>query len=80
MVLECSSIICADGSIWQYNLIIVDICIESNEQAVIIGIGSDIQCCICHVFLRKYENLCKIWALKTYESIRAQIKIQDMGE
>ncbi len=47
---------------------------------MITSIKSGMQCSMCQVFSEKRENLCKTWALRTYESMRAQITLQETEE
>ncbi len=47
---------------------------------MITGIKSGMQCSMYQVFPEEHENLCKTWALRTYESTWAQIALQETEE
>ena len=57
-----------DEHVQQYQPIISDISVDYKEQIVITNIKSGTQCFICKIFLKEYENLCKIWALKIHKN------------
>ncbi len=47
---------------------------------MITGIKSEMQCSMCQVTPKERENLCKTWALRTHEGMRAQIALQETEE
>ena len=51
--------ICADGNLRKYHLIIVSMSVNYEEQIVITGIKSSMQCLMCQILPNKRENLCK---------------------
>ncbi len=71
---------CADGRVRQCHPIIASMNIDYEEQVIITGIKSGMQYSICQVAPEKRKNLCKTWALRTHESTRAQIVLQDIEE
>lgn len=72
--------ICANGKIHQYCLIIESISVDYKEQVVITSINWDMQSFIYQVFLKEREKLCKIWALTIHESRQVHIVLQDKDE
>ncbi len=71
---------CADGSVRRLHLIIAGMSVDYEEQVVITGIKSGMQCSMCQIPPEERENLCKTWALKTHKSTRAQIALQETEE
>ncbi len=71
---------CAEGRVRRYHPIIAGLSVDYEEQVVITGIKSGMQCFMCQVPLEERENLCKIWALRIHESTWAQIALQETEE
>ena len=72
--------ICADRNVWQYHLIIGSMSVDYEEQVVITGIKSGMQCSMCHILPEERKNLCKVWPRQTYKSMCVQVAQQNTIE
>ncbi len=68
---------CADRNVQQCHPIIAGISIDDEEQVVITGIKSSMQCSMCQVPPNERENLCKKWPKRTHEHTMSQLALQD---
>ena len=68
---------CADGNMRKCHPIIAGMSVDYEEQVVITGIKSGMQCSMCQVPPNERENLCKKWPKRTHERTLSQLALQD---
>ncbi len=71
---------CADSNLRQCHSIIAGKNVNYEEQVVITGIKSGIQCSLCQVPPNERENLCKKWPKRKHEHTLSQLALQDTKE
>ena len=71
---------CKDRNVRQCHPIVASMSVDYEEQVVITGIKSGMQCLMCQVPPKERENLCKMWPKRTHDSTRAQLALQDTAE
>ena len=61
-VVEGLLMMCADGNVRQCHTIVAGMSVDYEEQIVITGIKSGMQCSMWQVPPKKRENVCKMWS------------------
>ena len=66
---------CANGNVQKCHSIIASMSVIYEEQVVITGIKSGMQCSMCQVPPNERENLYKKWSKKIYECMLSQLAL-----